>query len=42
MIDLPGRLEDSLMGRNVEITRSPIKPKAYKMLLGDNSKVGVL
>ncbi len=42
VIDIPGRLEDSLVGRNVEITRSPIKPKAYKMLLGDNSKVGVL
>jgi glucose-1-phosphate thymidylyltransferase len=42
IIDLPGRLEDSLIGRNVEINRSPIKPKAYKMLLGDNSKVGVL
>lgn len=42
VIDLPGRLEDSLVGRNVEITRSPIKPRAYKMLLGDNSKVGVL
>ncbi|MFL5732278.1 MAG: glucose-1-phosphate thymidylyltransferase [Chloroflexia bacterium] len=42
VIDIPGRLEDSLIGRNVEINRSPIKPKAYKMLLGDNSKVGVL
>jgi len=42
IIDMPGRLEDSLVGRNVEINRSPIKPKAYKMLLGDNSKVGVL
>ena len=42
VIDLPGRLEDSLVGRNVEIIRSPIKPKAYKMLLGDNSQVGVL
>ena len=42
IIDLPGRLEGSLIGRNVEINRSPIKPKAYKMLLGDNSKVGVL
>jgi glucose-1-phosphate thymidylyltransferase len=42
VIDLPGRLEDSLVGRNVEINRSPIKPKAYKMLLGDNSQVGVL
>jgi hypothetical protein len=26
----------------VEITRSPIKPKAYKMMLGDNSRVGIL
>jgi glucose-1-phosphate thymidylyltransferase len=42
IIDIPGRLEDSLVGRNVEISCSPIKPKAYKMLLGDNSKVGVL
>ena len=42
VIDLPGRLADSLIGRNVEIARSPIKPKAYKMLLGDNSNVGVL
>jgi glucose-1-phosphate thymidylyltransferase len=42
LLDLPGRLEDSLIGRNVEIGRSPIKPKAYKMILGDHSKVGVL
>ena len=42
LLDLPGRLEDSLIGRNVEIGRSPMKPKAYKMILGDHSKVGVL
>ncbi len=42
ILDLPGRLESSLIGRNVEIGRSPIKPKAYKMVLGDHSKVGVL
>ncbi len=40
--DIPHRIEDSLIGRNVEITRSPIKPKAYKMMLGDYSKVGIL
>ena len=40
--DMPARLEDSLIGRNVTITRSPIKPKAYKMTLGDHSQVGVL
>lgn len=39
---LPHRLEDSLIGRNVEITRSPLKPKAYRLMLGDNSSVGVL
>jgi len=39
---LPHRLEDSLIGRNVEITRSPLRPKAYRFMLGDNSTVGVL
>jgi glucose-1-phosphate thymidylyltransferase len=40
--DLPNRLEDSLIGRHVEITRSPLKPKAYRLTLGDHSTVGVL
>jgi glucose-1-phosphate thymidylyltransferase len=40
--DLPHRLEDSLIGRSVEITRSPLKPKAYRLVLGDHSTVGVL
>ncbi|MCL5107531.1 MAG: glucose-1-phosphate thymidylyltransferase [Chloroflexi bacterium] len=40
--DLPHRLEDSLIGRNVELSLSPVKPKAFKMMLGDNSKVGLL
>ncbi len=40
--DLPHRLEDSLIGRNVEVRRSPLKPKAYRLMLGDNSNVGVL
>jgi glucose-1-phosphate thymidylyltransferase len=42
IIDIPQRIEDSLIGRDVEITRSPIKPKAYKLMLGDNSRVGIL
>jgi glucose-1-phosphate thymidylyltransferase len=42
IIDIPHRIEDSLIGRNVEIKRSPMKPKAYKMVLGDHSKVGIL
>jgi glucose-1-phosphate thymidylyltransferase len=36
------RIEDSLIGRNVEITRSPLKPRAYKLTLGDNSRVGLV
>jgi len=42
VLDIPHRIEDSLIGRNVEITRSPLKPRAYKMTLGDNSRVGIL
>lgn len=42
IIDIHGRIEDSLIGRNVEISKSPIKPKAFKMMLGDYSKVGIL
>jgi len=42
ILDIPHRIEDSLIGRNVEIIRSPIKPKAYKLTLGDNSRVGIL
>jgi glucose-1-phosphate thymidylyltransferase len=42
VLDISGRIEDSLIGRNVVVEKSPIKPKAYKFLLGDNSKVGIL
>jgi glucose-1-phosphate thymidylyltransferase len=42
LIRIPHRIEDSLIGRNVQITHSDIKPKAYKLTLGDNSQVGVL
>ena len=40
--DIPERIQDSLIGRNVDLARSPIKPKAYKMTLGDYSQVGIL
>jgi glucose-1-phosphate thymidylyltransferase len=42
IVGIPSRIEDSIIGREVEITYSPIKPKAYKMTLGDHSKVGLL
>jgi len=42
IVDIPQRIENSLIGRNVEIVRSPLLPKAYKLTLGDHSKVGLL
>lgn len=42
IVGIPNRIEDSLIGRYVEVTRSPIKPKAIKMTLGDHSRVGIL
>jgi len=42
IIDIPQRIESSLIGRNVEIFRSPLLPRAYKMTLGDHSKVGLM
>jgi glucose-1-phosphate thymidylyltransferase len=36
------RIEDSLIGKNVEITRTDQKPKAHRLLLGDSSKVELL
>ncbi|MBK9050969.1 MAG: glucose-1-phosphate thymidylyltransferase [Chloroflexi bacterium] len=40
--DISGRIQDSLIGRQVIINRSPIKPKAHKLTLGDYSQVGIL
>jgi glucose-1-phosphate thymidylyltransferase len=40
--DIPSRIQDSLIGRHVSLIRSPIKPKAYKLTLGDHSQVGIL
>lgn len=36
------RIQDSLIGRYVKIERSPIRPKAHKLTLGDHSQVGIL
>lgn len=40
--NINGRIEDSLIGRNVTIHRSPIRPKSYKFTIGDNSVLGLL
>ncbi|MBN1484778.1 MAG: glucose-1-phosphate thymidylyltransferase [Chloroflexia bacterium] len=42
ILQIDHRIEDSLIGRHVEICRSPLKPRALKFMLGDYSKVGVL
>ncbi|MEA3336959.1 MAG: glucose-1-phosphate thymidylyltransferase [Chloroflexota bacterium] len=39
---IPVRIADSLIGRHVALNRSPFKPKAYKLTLGDHSQVGIL
>jgi glucose-1-phosphate thymidylyltransferase len=40
--NIEARIQDSLIGRHVTIERSPIKPKAHKLTLGDHSHVGIL
>ena len=39
--NLANRVEDSLIGKNVRIYRTPVKPSAYRFMLGDNSEVGI-
>jgi glucose-1-phosphate thymidylyltransferase len=42
ILDVPHRIEDSLIGRDVVVTRSGRKPKAYNLMLGDHSTVGII
>jgi glucose-1-phosphate thymidylyltransferase len=42
ILEIDQRIESSLIGRHVEISRSPLKPRAYKLMLGDYSKVGII
>ena len=39
---LDGRIEASLIGRNVAIARSPALPKAYRFVVGDNAEIAIL
>jgi glucose-1-phosphate thymidylyltransferase len=41
IVNLANRVEDSLIGKNVRIYRLPVKPSAYRFMLGDNSEVGI-
>jgi len=39
---LDGRMESSLLGRNVAIGRSDKQPRAFRFMVGDNSEIGIL
>jgi glucose-1-phosphate thymidylyltransferase len=39
---LAGRMESSLLGRNVAIRRDDRQPRAYRFMVGDNSEIGIL
>ena len=39
---LDGRMESSLLGRNVRIGRSERQPRAYRFMVSDNSEIGIL
>jgi glucose-1-phosphate thymidylyltransferase len=40
--DVGGRIESSLIGRNVSVYRSNTKPRSYKLMIGDRSDVGLI
>jgi len=42
ILDIGIRIEDTLVGKEVEIVKSQDKPKAYRFMLGDGSKVGII
>jgi glucose-1-phosphate thymidylyltransferase len=37
--DLPHRVESSLIGRDVVVTTSGLRPRAHRLMLGDSSRV---
>src|SRR5829696_406117 len=40
--DLGGRMESSLLGKDVAITRDQRQPRAYRFMVGDKSEIGIL
>ena len=42
VIDLGTRMEASLLGRNVSLTRSDGMPKTLRMMVGDNSEIELI
>ena len=39
---LDGRMESSLLGRNVTVSRTSAQPRAYRFMVGDSSEIGIL
>jgi glucose-1-phosphate thymidylyltransferase len=39
---LDGRMESSLLGRDVQISRGRTQPRAYRFMVGDQSEIGIL
>jgi glucose-1-phosphate thymidylyltransferase len=39
---LAGRMESSLLGRNVAVSRDDRQPRAYRFMVGDNSEIAIL
>jgi glucose-1-phosphate thymidylyltransferase len=40
--DVGVRIESSLLGRNARVYRADTKPRAYNLMLGDRSQVGLV
>lgn len=39
---LAGRMESSLLGRDVVVSRDDRQPRAYRFMVGDNAEIGIL
>jgi glucose-1-phosphate thymidylyltransferase len=42
ILDIEGKVADSLIGKDVVVTRTSVRPRAYKLSLGDHSRVEVI
>jgi glucose-1-phosphate thymidylyltransferase len=42
IMNLEGRIEASLIGKDVSINRSPALPRAYRFVVGDNAEIEIL
>jgi glucose-1-phosphate thymidylyltransferase len=41
VVGLDGRMESSLLGRNVRVGRDARQPRAFRFMVGDNSEIGI-